>query len=350
MVHPIGKKNQCQAFTLKNSQCKNRCIENFCKLHDPKECEKRKNVRQLYKAIEERNYKFLKYVERECKKARISHRKSIERMEKKKKYVNIQCKATTKKGLPCKISTRSEYCHVHKYLDTNVEKLIEKEPEDDSIMISFRKEIEDKYRGTQPRLYIGPELDSDKMEKINSIYLNEMKRELNIYGRIINNLVNEPDVKLNIDDINDIKKETEESLNKIYQKTNEAIRSITKSNKKSKRTKKFPQCDIDSIIKEIEELKSQIQIREYKGPELDDNTQRRVDKFYRDEMNNKINNLDGISRAISSCDPLEDIEEIQDLRKESKRTIKGIEKYTDTQVKDFTAAVLRKNRKPLSKY
>jgi hypothetical protein len=75
MVHPIGKKNQCQAFTLKNSQCKNRCIENFCKLHDPKECEKRKNVRQLYKAIEERNYKFLKYVERECKKARISHRK-----------------------------------------------------------------------------------------------------------------------------------------------------------------------------------------------------------------------------------------------------------------------------------
>ena len=151
-------------------------------------------------------------------------------------------------------------------------------------------------------------------------------------------------------DINDIKKETEESLNKIYQKTDEAINSITKSIKKSKRSKKFPQCDIDSIIKEIEELKSQIQIREYKGPELDDNTQRRVDKFYRDEMNNKINNLDGISRAISSCDPLEDIEEIQDLRKESKRTIKGIEKYTDTQVKDFTAAVLRKNRKPLSKY
>ena len=340
----MEKNYQCQAFTLKNSQCKNRCVENFCKLHDPKECEKRRNVRQLYKEIKERENRFLKYVERECKKARIRHRKCIERIEKKKRYASIQCKATTRKGLPCKIATKSEYCHVHKPLDTLI---IQKELEDESIMISFKKEMEGEYRNIIPRSYTGPELDSDEMDNIKGMYFTEMRRKHNIYGRIVNNLINEPDVKLNIDNI---KKETEESITRIYQMTDEAINSIIKENQKPKRTKKSPYCDIDSIIKEIEELKSQVQIRKYKGPKLDDYIQRRVDKFYRDEMENKINNLNGISQSISHCDPLEDIEDIQDLRKESKRTIKALEKSTDALVKNFAAAALRKNRKPLSEY
>jgi hypothetical protein len=349
MVHPIGKKNQCQAFTLKNSQCKNRCVESFCKLHDPKECEKRKNVRQLYKAIEERNYKFLKYVERECKKARISHRKSIERMEKKKKYVNIQCKATTKKGLPCKISTRSEYCHVHKHLDArsvNVEKLIEKESEDDSIVISFRKEMEYKYRGIQPRMYIGPELDSDKMEKINGIYLNEMKRILNIYGRIINNLVNEPDVKLDINDINDIKKETEESLNKIYQNTNEAIKSIKKANKKSKRTKKSPYYNMASFVKIIEDESHDVEIRSYTGPELDPYNAKKVERAYMNEKQSKDEMYIGILRMLSCYSDFDEIDPV-DVRKDMDASLKILTKKTNENVKSFIAASKRANQ---SKY
>ncbi|KAM3578176.1 hypothetical protein VKS41_009398 [Umbelopsis sp. WA50703] len=345
MAHPTGEKHQCQAFTLKNSQCRNKCIEKYCKIHDPKECEKRKNIRRLYKEIEERNYKFLKYVERECKKARIRHRKCIERIEKKKNYANIQCKATTKVGLPCKISTKSEYCHVHKHLDTksvNVEKLIEKEPEDDSIMISFRKEMEDEYRKIIPRSYTGPELDSDKMEKINGIYLSEMKRKLNIYGRIINNLVNEPDVKLNIDDINDIKKETEESITGVYQKTNEAINSIKKANKKSKRTKKSPYYSMASFIKIIEDESHDVEIRSYTGPELDPYNAKKVERAYISEKQSKDEMYIGILRMLSCYSDFDEIDPV-DVRKDMDASLKILTKKTNEIVKSFVAASKRAN-------
>ena len=113
------KENQCQAFTLKNAQCKNKCVDNFCRVHDPKECEKREKVRRLYREIEERSYRYLKYVEREVKKSRIRHRRWVERLEKKKSIANVQCKAMTKKGSSCKLATKTDYCHVHKHLDTN---------------------------------------------------------------------------------------------------------------------------------------------------------------------------------------------------------------------------------------
>jgi hypothetical protein len=458
----MNKENQCQSFTLRNAQCKNKCVDNFCRVHDPKECEKREKVRRLYREIEERSYKYLKYVEREVKKSRIRHRRWVERLEKKKENASVQCKALTKKGLSCQIATKSDYCHVHKHLVTNfneiktetdavmfkypddfdslmkelidqfykvqprsyigpeidinkIEKINnlyieEKElvidvydsfvsviancsnfdnlgniddfrnritvsvnevyektdasilsvtldsasPLENDITISFREELRGKCYELVPRSYNGPKLDSDNMKKVNDIYLSELKRKLNIYGRIINNIVNEPNVKLSISDIASIKGEIEESLVTLHNKSDEAIKSIKKANNRSKRSKNYgksssPYHDIASLVSELEDEKSKIQLRSYNGPELDHNTQRRVDKFYRDEVNIKISNLDGIAKSISSRDPLEDIEEIQDLIKESKRTIKATEKSTDAQVNNFTAAVLTE-KKPLSDY
>lgn len=228
------KENQCQAFTLKNAQCKNKCVDNFCRVHDPKECEKRGKVRRLYREIEERSYRYLKYVEREVKKSRIRHRRWIERLEKKKEYANVQCKAMTKKGSSCKLATKTDYCHVHKHLDTNsvsIEKEAQSISEDD-LMISFKKELQDKCRGLELRSYTGPKLDPESMEQINGVYLNELKRKLGFYGRVINNIVDYPDMKFDINDMNGIKEDIEESIASLHVKTDESIDYIINQSRK----------------------------------------------------------------------------------------------------------------------
>ncbi|CAM0142167.1 unnamed protein product [Umbelopsis sp. WA50703] len=203
----------------------------------------------------------------------------------------------------------------------NVEKLIEKEPEDDSIMISFRKEMEDEYRKIIPRSYTGPELDSDKMEKIN---------------------VNEPDVKLNIDDINDIKKETEESITGVYQKTNEAINSIKKANKKSKRTKKSPYYSMASFIKIIEDESHDVEIRSYTGPELDPYNAKKVERAYISEKQSKDEMYIGILRMLSCYSDFDEIDPV-DVRKDMDASLKILTKKTNEIVKSFVAASKRAN-------
>ena len=98
------------------------------------------------------------------------------------------------------------------------------------------------------------------MEKINGIYLSELKRKLNFYGRVINNIVNEPNIKLDINDINSIKGEIEESLASLHVKTDESIDSIKKlksSGERLKHSKNYgespsPYYDIASFINELE--------------------------------------------------------------------------------------------------
>jgi hypothetical protein len=260
----------------------------------------------------------------------------------------------TKKGSVCKIPSKSEYCHVHKPLDTTsngIENIIEKEPiiEDNSIMISFRKEMEDEYRKIRPRSYNGPKLDSDKMEIINNIYLGEMKRKLNIYDRMINNLINEPDVKLNIDDINNIKKEMEESVIGIYEKSNEAIKSIKKANNRSKRPKKHVESlsyyNMASFIKEIENEFHLVEPRSYNGPKLDSDNAKKVDREYINEKKSKDEMYVGILRMLSCYSDFEEINPV-DIKKDMEADLKFLAKKTNENVKLFVDASKRaKNSK-----
>jgi hypothetical protein len=188
------------------------------------------------------------------------------------------------------------------------------------------------------------------MEKINDIYLGEMKRKLNIYGRIINNLVNEPDVKLNIDDINNIKKELEESLIGIYEKTNEAIKSIKKANKRSKRPKKHVESlsyyDMASFIKEIENESYVVELRSYNGPELDSDNAKRVDRAYINEKKSKDEMYIGLLRKLSCYSDFDEIDPV-DIRKEIEISLKIIAKNTNDTIKSYVDASKRANR---SKY
>jgi hypothetical protein len=264
--------------------------------------------------------------------------------------------------LSCQIAAKSDFCHVHKHLDTNsvgIEKLIEKEEQstsEDDITISFREELRGKCYELVPRSYNGPKLNHEKMDTINDIYLSELKRKLNIYGRIINNIVNEPNVKLSISDINSIKGEIEESLVILHNKTDESIKSVKKlksSGERLKHSKNYgksqsPYYDITSLANELEDEKSKVQLRSYNGPELDPYILRKINRVYASEKKSKDDTYDGNIKMLSFYTSFEELGgSASYIKDEIARSLSKIAEDTDATVE---ALIPPKESTPLSKY
>ncbi|GAB5594044.1 hypothetical protein Unana1_08944 [Umbelopsis nana] len=241
-----------------------------------------------------------------------------------------------------------------KHLDTNSVE-IEKEEQsisEDDLTISFKEELQGKCRELKLRSYNGPELDPDNMEKINGIYLNELKRKLGFYGRPINNIVDYPDIKLDINAINNIKEDIEESIASLHVKTDEAVNSIiNQSRKRSKRTKKYVESpsyyDMASFIKEIENEFHKVELRSYNGPELDPYNTEKVNRAYISEKQNKDEMYIGILRMLSFYSDFDEIDPV-DVKKDMKASLKILAKKTDETVKSFVDASKRANQR--SKY
>jgi hypothetical protein len=323
----MNKENQCQSFTLKNAQCKNKCVDNFCRVHDIKECEKREKVRRIYREIEERSYRYLKYVEREVKKSRIRHRRWVERLEKKKENASVQCKALTKKGSPCQIATKSDYCHVHKHLDEKIN--------ESGMIIDITNNLSSKFYKVQSREYTGFETNPLKLNKIKDAYRDERFSIEDVYTehiRIASSCLNIRE----LDGINDI---ILQSVDEIHRKTDEYISLIESEEDKS---------EIGLIISKLEKQKNQIQLREYKGPKLDSYNKRRIDNIYKSEVNEKKGIFDGMMQSLSYIEPEDEYEgTVESELNYAKNQMKIIEKTTDGKVK---ALIPSSKRKPLSDY
>lgn len=226
----MNKKYQCQAFTMKKSQCVNKCINTYCGIHDPKKCEKRMKIRQLNRELLEREHRFLKYVERELKKERIKHKKFMERSS---LIQHNKCKATTRKGSSCKNSAKLKYCHIHNYLDADVlvEELVPCEKDEVTEIyeelsycpiLSFRKELENESHNVELRQYSGPKIDSHRMGKINKLYLSEKESKIQFYHSMISMLSaysNSDEI-----DLDSIKEEVKLTLKFMHKKTDSDVK------------------------------------------------------------------------------------------------------------------------------
>lgn len=340
----MDKENQCQAITLKNSQCRNKCVESYCKIHDPKECEKREKVRRLYKEIEERSYRYLKYVEREIKKSRIRHRRWVERLEKKKMQPNVQCKALSKKGSPCKIATRSGYCHVHKHLDINSNEIetvstmlnnpIELVPYDINSLI---KELADQYYKVESRSYNGPNIDAYKLEKINNLYLEEKELVTDVYDSYISIVVNCSDID-ELGNIDDFRNRIKDSINEVYEKTDELILSDNLE------SISLLDNEVTIFAKEVEKESHNVELRSYNGPELIPDIMKKVERAYKNEKHDKNEMYIGMLRKLSCYSDFDEIDPV-DIRKEIEISLKIIAKNTNDTIKSYVDANKRAKRK-----
>jgi hypothetical protein len=341
----MNKENQCQSFTLKNAQCKNKCVDNFCRVHDPKECEKREKVRRLYREIEERSYRYLKYVEREVKKSRIRHRRWVERLEKKKENASVQCKALTQKGSPCQIATKSDYCHVHKHLDTNFNEI---KTETDAVMFkypddfdSLMKELIDQFYKVQPRSYIGPEIDIHKIEKINNLYIEEKELVIDVYDSFVSVIAN----CSNFDDlgnIDDFRNRITVSVNEVYEKTDASILSDNLD------SASLLENEITIFIKEIKNESHNVELRSYNGPEPAPFHLRRINRVYATEKDKKDEVYNGIITMLSFYTSFEELGgSASYIKDEIARSLSIIAEDTDATVE---ALIPPKKSTPLSKY
>jgi hypothetical protein len=237
----IKEKQRCQALTKKNVQCKNKCEGDFCWIHDPKECEKRRFNRELL----DREYAYIKYVLREIKKEHTRYRKYLERQQHKK-----QCKAVTAKGLPCKITPRSEYCHIHAYLVVDKPLAVEsplvpkEEPAEESSsseeesapsedeeeqcyeIRALVKEIMNKCNDVPLRSYSGVKLDPFIQRRIDQFYKQEQEGALSMYKGMLNML--RCYTSLDEIDPDGVRKEIKMSLSMLRKSTDDNVKYMMK--------------------------------------------------------------------------------------------------------------------------
>ena len=227
-MNSINKdKQRCQSLTMKNVQCKNICKGEWCSVHRPEECERRRLNRELL----DREHAYIKYVFREIKKREKRYRKYLERQQHKK-----QCKAVTTKGLPCKITARSEYCHVHAYLavekpepapeDSVHEESSEEEEEQCYEIRALIKEIERERDNVTSRSYSGMPLESSRQRMVNQFYEKEKKDELELYKGMLNMLKYYN--SLDEIDLDGVKKEIKTVLSVIRKNTDNNVKYMMK--------------------------------------------------------------------------------------------------------------------------
>ena len=132
------------------------------------------------------------------RKERTRTRRYLER-KRQNQQPKKQCKAITAKGLPCKITPRSEYCHIHAYLVVDKPLAVEsplvpkEEPAEESSsseeesapsedeeeqcyeIRALVKEIMDKCNDVPLRSYSGVKLDPFIQRRIDQFYKQEQE-------------------------------------------------------------------------------------------------------------------------------------------------------------------------------
>lgn len=279
---------QCSATTLNGEQCKKETAGEHCYLHTMSE-----RVKQLYKDAEKRSRDYIRYVERERRKHRLSHQKYMQ---------TSLCKAVTRKGFRCQVAA-DKYCRVHQHLDRKPPVSV-----DDA-----KAQLMSEARQLADREYSGNETRPAKLRKIREAYENETYTIKRAYDDAVLSL--SP-----ASDLDAVRSQLARSAAQERGFTDEDVEDIEQEE----------DSEVDLLIAQLEKTRDQIRLREFKGPHVDsDYTQERIAGYYQSEVRKKTDNINGMIRSISMYKSLEAYGTAEEVTAEAEAMMKHEEKTTD---------------------